>query len=53
MKNFKIFIKLNLYQWQKAIKIAKEIFCTCAHVRNIQYQAVACNGAYLIMERSL
>ena len=53
MKKFKIFTKLNFYQLPKAIKIAKKKYCTCTHVRNIQFQAVASNRAYLIIERSL
>ena len=53
MKNFKILTKLNFHELPKAIKIAKKNYCTCAHVRNIQFQAVAWNRAYLIIERSL
>ena len=53
MKNFKIFTKLNFHKLPKATKFAKKKYCACAHVCNIQFQAVACNRAYLVIERSL
>ena len=53
IENLKNFDKSNLHEFIKAIKNEKKNYFTSAHVRNIQYHAVAYNRAYLIIERSL
>ena len=53
IENLKNTDKSNLHEFIKAIKKEKKNYCTSAYVRNIQYNAVAYNRAYLIIERSL